>query len=652
MCETKDSKSDSEKLQAKVENAPRLPGVYLMKDKHEKIIYIGKAKDLRNRIRAYFGMKDTRPMIPFLVPKIFDLDFIVTQTEKEALILENNLIKEHRPRYNVYFRDDKDYLSLRIDLKDPYPRFELVRRPKKDGATYFGPFASSMAMRETLQFVHQIFPLRTCKPLEFRSRKRPCIEYEIKKCLGPCCGLIERGKYREMVEDACSFMEGRGTILVSDLKRRMIAASDAYRFEEAARLRDMVTAIEATIEKQKIMSVSDINQDVFGLYREGNLTQVCILFVRNGKVLGSKKLAPIKLNLESSEIVSAVLKQHYQTETLIPEEILIPEEVEDREVIEEWLSDRKGPRTSLEIPQRGNKKALIDMAHENAKNIFKTDQLARENREDSLRLLAHHLHLKKLPERIECFDISNIGGQYAVGSMVYFAGGLPEKSGYKRFRINTVQGMDDYGMMYEVLKRRYANRENLPDLLMVDGGKGQLSVAMAVARELGLGDLDMIGIAKEERDPGAQPPLRKAKGKLQKSEDRVYIPGRKDPIYLSRHPRELFLLQRVRDEAHRFAITYHRKLKAKSDFRSVLDEIPGIGRNKKNALLAHFKNINAIRQASIADLKKVGGIGDELAKVIHGFFAGPPNAESIPVPSEPVLTDSDATRDGSGSSES
>jgi len=562
----------------------------------------------------------------------------VTATEKEALILENNLIKEHRPRYNVLFRDDKDYLSLRIDLKDLYPRFELVRRPKKDGATYFGPFASSTAMRETLAFLHQIFPLRTCKPLEFRSRKRPCIEYEIKRCLGPCCGLIEHAKYREMVDDAVAFMEGHGTSLVSDLKRRMVAASDAYRFEEAARLRDMISAIEATIEKQKIMSVSNINQDVFGLYREGNLTQICILFIREGKVLGNKKLVPIKLILESAEIVSSVLKQYYQSAILIPQEIIIPEEIEDREVIEEWLSDKKGARVYLEIPQRGNKKALVDMAHENAENIFKTDQLARENREDSLKLLAGHLHLKKLPQRIECFDISNIGGQYAVGSMVYFADGLPEKSGYKRFRINTVQGMDDYGMMYEVLKRRYMNKENLPDLLMVDGGKGQLGIAMAVARELGIEELDMIGIAKEDRDGNALPLRRRSKGKLQKSEDRVYIPGRKDPIYLSRHPRELFLLQRVRDEAHRFAITYHRKLKEKSDFRSVLDEIPGIGRGKKNALLAHFKDVNTIRQASIEDLKKVGGIGDELARVIHQFFVVP-STESAMDQTEPVQPD-------------
>jgi len=631
-------KIEAEKLKTKIDNAPRLPGVYLMKDKHEKIIYVGKAKDLRSRIRAYFGMKDTRPMIPFLVPKIFDLDFIVTETEKEALILENNLIKEYRPRYNVYFRDDKDYLSLRIDLKDPFPRFELVRRPKKDGATYFGPFASSTAMRETLQFVHQIFPLRTCKPLEFKSRRRPCIEYEIKRCLAPCCGLVKKETYRQMVDDAVSFMEGHEKSLVSDLKARMIAAAEAYRFEEAARIRDMIAAIETTIEKQKIMSMYSKNQDVLGLYREGNLTQICILFVRKGKVMGSKKLVPIRLNLESAEIISSVLKQYYQNELLIPDEILIPEEIEDLDLIEQWIAEKKGGRVVIEIPQRGSKKGLIDMARENAESVFKTDQLARENREDSLKLLAQHLHLNRIPNRIECFDISNIGGQYAVGSMVYFAGGLPDKSGYKRFRINTIQGMDDYGMMYEVLKRRYAEKQNLPDLLMVDGGKGQLHVAMAVMKELAIEGLDIIGIAKEDREGN---PLLKRKGRLQKGEDRVYLPGRKDPIYLSRHPRELFLLQRVRDEAHRFAITYHRKLKEKSDFRSVLDEIPGIGRGKKNALLAHFKDINRIRQASMEDLKQVGGIGDELARIVSDFFKIAPNPESGPDPAQPVQADSD-----------
>ena len=612
-----DIKTEPDRLQAKIDNAPRLPGVYLMKDKQEKILYVGKAKDLRNRIRSYFGMKDARPMIPFLVPKIADIDFIVTATEKEALILENNLIKEHRPRYNVFFRDDKDYLSLRIDLRDPFPRFELVRRPKKDGAAYFGPFASSTAMRETLQFVHQIFPLRTCKPLEFKSRRRPCIEYEIKRCLGPCCGLISQAAYRELVEDAVSFVEGHEKSLVSNLKARMAAAARGYRFEEAARLRDMIAAIEATLEKQKIMTLSSKNQDVFGFYREGNLTQVCLLFVRKGKVLGSKKLSPIRLDLGSDEILSAVLKQYYSAESLIPEEILIGEVIEDREVIEEWLAEKKGGRVAIEIPQRGDRKGLLDMAVQNAENVFHTDQLARDNREDSLRLLAQHLHLKTLPERIECFDISNIGGTYAVGSMVSFAGGLPDKSAYRRFRIQTVQGMDDYGMMYEVLKRRYAGKEALPDLLMVDGGKGQLGIAMTVLKELGIADLDVIGIAKEDRETT---PMPKRKGRLQKGEDRVYLPGRKDPVYLSRHPRELFLLQRVRDEAHRFAVTYHRKLKEKNDFRSVLDEIPGVGPAKKKALLARFKDIDAIRRASVEELQQAEGIGPELAQVICDFF--------------------------------
>ena len=634
-----DIKTDSEKLQSKIENAPRLPGVYLMKDKHEKVIYVGKAKDLRSRIRAYFGMKDTRPMIPFLVPKIFDLDFIVTGTEKEALILENNLIKEHRPRYNVYFRDDKDYLNIRIDLKDSFPRFELLRRPKKDGATYFGPFASSSAMRETLQFVQQIFPLRTCKPLEFRSRKRPCIEYEIKRCLAPCCGLVTPKAYRELVDDAISFMEGHEKSLVADLRSRMMAASEAYRFEEAARLRDMIAAIETTIEKQKIMSMSSKDQDVFGFYREGNLTQVCILFVRKGSVLGNKKLAPIRLDLDSAEILSAVLKQYYDHELLVPDEILIPVEIEDREVIEEWLAEKKNGKVAVEVPQRGSKKGLLDMAHENAENAFKTDQLARDNRAESLQLLAQHLHLKRNPDKIECFDISNIGGQYAVGSMVYFAGGLPDKSGYKRFRINSVQGMDDYGMMYEVLKRRYAGKRQLPDLLMVDGGKGQLNIALAVMKELSIEGLDIIGIAKEDREGN---PLLKKKGRLHKGEDRVYLPGRKDPIYLSRHPRELFLLQRVRDEAHRFAITYHRKVKEKQDFRSVLDDIPGVGPAKKKALLAHFQDLQAIRQASVDDLKQVEGIGVELAQAIYDFFQGPPQSGT---------TSDQATVDHSGSND-
>ena len=435
-------------------------------------------------------------------------------------------------------------------------------------------------MRETLQFVHQIFPLRTCKLLDFQDEKMALHRAaETERALRPACRLVDGPMYRERSMTAASFMEGEGETRFGSEEED---GCSRWRLPASKRRHGCGTRsghVRQRSRNKRSWNCRPKTRTRFGLYREGNLTQVCILFVRNGKLMGSKKLAPIRLKVDSAEILSSVLKQYYQNEVLIPEEILIAEDIEDREVIAEWISDEKGAKISIEVPQRGNKKGLLDMARDNADNVFKTDQLARENREESLKLLAQHLHLKKIPEKIECLDISNVGGHYAVGSMVTFTGGLAEKSGYRRFKIQSVQGMDDYAMMYEVLKRRYAGRADLPDLLMVDGGKGQLNVALAVARELGIEELlDMVGIAKENREGRFLP---KKTGKLQKGEDRVYTAGRKDPIYLSRHPRKLFLLQRVRDEAHRFAIAYHRKLKARNDFRSVLTTYPASAEARK-----------------------------------------------------------------------
>ncbi|MFB3925980.1 MAG: excinuclease ABC subunit UvrC [Syntrophales bacterium] len=608
-------------LKNKINNAPKGIGVYLMRDKSGRVIYVGKAKNLRSRIRAYFGMKDSRPMIPFLVPKICDVEFIMTDTEKEALILENNLIKEHRPRYNVYFRDDKDYFNLRIDQREPFPQFQLIRRPKKDGATYFGPFSSSTAVKETLHFIQRIFPMRTCKMVEFQTRSRPCIEYEIGRCLAPCCNLVDAETYHEMVRDAVSFMEGRGSKLKADLRKRMKTAAEKFRFEEAARIRDMLRAIEQTLEKQKIMSMSSRDQDVFGLHREKDLTQACVIFIRKGRIMGSKRLPLIRAGAGSSEILSSLLKRYYNDEFLIPDEVLIPEKIEDRGVIAEWLTDKKGASVSVEIPQKGKKKALVEMARQNAENLFRTERASEQDHTSEIESLADLLRLKKVPRRIECFDISNVGGRHAVGSLAAFTGGMPDKSRYKRFRIRSVAGMDDYGMMYEVMKRRYSGREDLPDLILVDGGKGQLNVALTVLDELGIGDVDVIGLAKEAREavPSVCGPGRKSSGILKK-EDRVYLAGRKDPVYLSKHPAALHLLQRIRDEAHRFAISYYRKLKQKNDFRSILDDIPGIGEIRKKALLMHFQDAQKMRGASVEELKEVPGIGGVAAEQIRKYF--------------------------------
>jgi excinuclease ABC subunit C len=602
----------TDQLIAKVRNTPASPGVYLMKDKDGKIIYVGKASNLKNRIKNYFGRANERSMVSFLIAKVRDVEFIVTETEKEALILENNLIKEHRPRYNVNFRDDKTYFNIRIDPAANFPRFHLVRRPKKDGARYFGPYPSSASAKATLRFIQSIFRLRTCTDQEVISRKRPCLEYEIKRCLAPCARLIDEVSYKRLVNDSMAFMEGREKKLIADLCVRMDTASENLRFEEAAVLRDTIAAVEETLERQAVVSGLSRDRDMFGIHREGNLTQICILYERTGKIIGKKTFPLFKIRNESSEILSSLMKQYYDGGSYIPDEIIIPFDIEDRAVMMEWLSERKGKKVSVAVPKRGQRVELVKIAGDNAKSIFELEKHAIPT-EEALSILARELMLKNMPRRIECFDISNIGGKYAVGSMVTVADGKAWKPGYRRFRIKTVDGADDYAMMYEVLNRRYREKDNLPDLMLVDGGKGQLSVAVAALKDLNIEGVDVVALAKEIRQ--RQP---------DKGEDRVYIVGKKEPVYVSKWPEALFLLQRVRDEAHRFAIAYHRQLRGKEGFRSVLDEITGIGTEKKKALLKLFGDVKMIRDASVQELQGVQGIGKKTAVKIHAFLRGQP----------------------------
>lgn len=610
-------------LKDTVYNAPRGTGVYLMKDEHNKVIYVGKSKDLRTRIRSYFGGKDTRPMIPFLMSRVKDVEFIITNTEKEALILENSLIKKHKPRYNVTFKDDKNYFNIRIDLRDKFPRLQLVRRIKRDGARYFGPYSSSAAVKETLQFIQKVFPLRTCKDIEFNARHRPCIEYEIKRCLAPCCNLIGSEEYEKIIKDVILFMDGHGKKLIARLKKRMIAAANKLDFEKATTLRDRINAISATLEKQQAVSTAFKDQDVFGLYRSGDLVQICIVFVRKGSMLGAKQIPLFKIGVDSAEVLSSLLKQYYDGDVFIPQEIIIPETIEDKRVIEEWLSDkRKGKKVSIINPKRGDRVSLLSIAVNNAENVFTTERIRKDDEEEALQKLAEKLGLKKTPYRIECFDVSNVGGQYAVGSMVSFSEGKPDTSGYRRFRIKTIEGADDYSMMYEILKRRYRNATDLPDLIVIDGGKGQLNIALSVLEELKIGDIDVIGLAKEHRDEKEMSFFHKGKMKIDKEEDRIYLPMRKNPVYLSRYPSALFVLQRVRDEAHRFAVSYYRKLKEQADFRSVIDEIPGVGDVKKKAILGYFGDIEKIKRASKEELTKIPGVGKEIAdRIFYHFHA-------------------------------
>lgn len=601
-------------LESRISAAPRTPGVYLMKDAAGKVLYVGKAKDLKSRIRAYFGGTDSRAMIPFLVSRLSDIEFILTETEKEALILENNLIKEHRPRYNVYFRDDKAYFNVRVDLNESFPRFQLVRRPKKDGAKYFGPYPSSASARETLRFLQTLFPLRTCRDAELNARTRPCLEYQIKRCLAPCVGRINSEAYLRMVRDGIVFLEGREKKLLGELKGRMKRAAEEMNFEEAALLRDRIGAVERTLEKQRMVSRTVKDQDIFGLYREGPLVQVCVLLIRSGKILGSHPLPLLKFDGETGDMLSSLLVQYYDSAAEIPQEILVPTPLEDSEVIREYLEEKRGRALALLVPRRGRGGELLRIAQQNAEHRLKMERKSFEDPAESLRLLMEKLSLRHYPEKIEAFDISNIGGSQAVASMVTFRDGQPWKSGYRRFRIRTVEGADDYAMMYEVLKRRYQTGENLPDLIVVDGGKGQLAVALSLLKDLSISGLEVIGLAKER-------PIRPVSGgEVNKSEDRVYLPHKKEALYLSRWPAALFLLQRIRDEAHRFALAYHRRLKAKSDFQSLLDEVPGVGEVRRKILLQSFGDIQKIREASPDELAAVKGIGKDLGEKIFSFF--------------------------------
>jgi excinuclease ABC subunit C len=473
-------------------------------------------------------------------------------------------------------------------------------------------------------------------------RHRPCLEYEIGRCSAPCVGLINPEEYGSLVKDGIAFLEGRAKSLLNDLRERMDRMAQELRFEEAAILRDRIAALDKTLEKQRMVTLAGRNRDVFGLCRQDNITQVVLLFVRDGRMTGRKTFPLIRLRTETAEILSSLLMQYYDGAVDIPDEVVLPVTLEDGGIIAETLSEKKGRGVALVQPRRGDALALLTMAGSNAESALKTSRMADENPEDALRIVQEKLSLRVLPRHIECFDISNISGNYAVGSLVAFTDGVPDKKNYRKFRIRTVSGADDFAMMYEVLSRRYREKERLPELIVVDGGKGQLGVAQAVMKDLRIDGVELIGLAKERDETDADDLPRGAltkrgldAGGLEqaapgtrmrespgKSEDRVFLPGRKDPVYLSRWPAAFFLLQRVRDEAHRFAITYHRKLRQKGELQSLLDKIPGIGPARKKALLVFFGDLKRIREASIADLTQVEGIGEEAARRIRAALDG------------------------------
>ena len=602
----------NETLQEKRRRAPRATGVYLMKDKDGIILYVGKSKDLKSRVHAYFSGTDGRLMIPHLVSRVCDIDFILAATEKEALILENNLIKRHRPRYNVNFRDDKAYFNIRIDGITPFPLFELVRKVKEDSAFYFGPYPSSAAARETLQFLQSVFPLRTCKGKDLKSRRRPCVEYQIKRCCAPCVGLIDREAYGKMVAASTAFLDGKGRKLIRQLEEDMKAASHDMRFEEAALLRDRIGAIRKTLEKQAVASLIAKDQDVWGVAAEEDRVQFCILHIRGGKLIGKRSFAVQNSPLGQEEIFSSLITQYYQDKVTVPPWVLLPFPLADHHILEEWFHEKRGGRVRLYQPLRGSQADLVKMASRNALQAMQNDLAAKSDFEEVMKILQESMRLKKLPQRMECFDVSHIGGNYAVASMVTFQDGKPWKDGYRRYKISAVEGIDDYAMMGDVLRRRYRRDGERPDLLIVDGGKGQLGIALEILKELKIEEQDVVAIAKERS-------LFSPKGEA-KEEDRFYLPGRKTPLYLTKKPRALRVLQHIRDEAHRFASEFFRKTKEKGDFHSLLDDIPGVGKTRKTALLKAFGDVASIRAATAEAIAQVPGIGVRQGQVIFAFL--------------------------------
>jgi excinuclease ABC subunit C len=672
-----------EVVEEKLEALPASPGVYLFKDKKGTVVYVGKAKSLRSRVRSYFqeGSSDNRYFIPLLLRTIGDLDTVVTGSEKEAAILENNLIKEHRPRYNVKLRDDKDYISLRLNPKDAWPRLWVVRRPSYqagDTSRYFGPYHSATAARRTLHLVNKHFQLRTCTDTEMRSRKRPCLQHQIKRCPAPCVLEVDRSWYDDQVRAVAMFLDGRHDELSEELESRMQAAARGMRFELAAVYRDQLAAIEKVREEQRVVSVDDIDRDVLGIHREGDLVELALLHVRRGKLADVATFSIKNAEVPDEEVVAAFLAQHYaptppsdseeeakrESSLLpsllpIPHEIIVPSLPDAASGTAEWLSERASHKVALLCPQRGPRVDLLRLANDNASHAFTEKRRASDDVQERLKQLKERLRLPSIPHRIECCDISHLGGQDTVGAVVAMLDGEPDKKRYRTFHVRgdaagskttdgdptpgggegtleqDVDGVpvslagDDYRAMYEVLARRFRRglkrqeeRANagddaepsdsewdLPDLFVVDGGRGQLAVALAAARDLGLHELPIIALAKEKENVLGDTMV-----------DRVYLPGQKNPIPLKSHSASMFFLARARDEAHRFSNRARERLGKRKRMRSALDDITGIGPKTKQQLLMHLGSVKAIEAADDATLLAVPGVTTRHVKALRRVY--------------------------------
>lgn len=616
------------RIQERLDALPHRPGVYLMKGADGRVIYVGKATSLRNRVRSYFQSgKGISPKNRALVSVVADIEYIVTDSEVEALILESNLIKVHSPWYNIRLKDDKAYPYLKVTTDEAFPRVVIVRRAKPDGGRYFGPYTDSQAVRQTVKFLNKLFPIRTCDlDLTTKRDHRLCLQYYIGRCPGPCGGKGAESEYDEVIRQVCLFLEGRQERLIRELERKMSALADEFRFEEAAGLRDQIRALEKVIERQKVVSQPGDDHDVIGFARGPETACVQVFFVRDGKVIGRETFfLETRPETEDSELLTAFVQQYYGKAGVVPPEILLQGAIEDPEVAKEWLSRRRGGKVRLQVPVRGEKRRLVEMVQQNAELVLqerraRADQRVAEN-ERGLEELRETLGLDVLPRRIEGFDISNTQGTESVASMVVLVEGEPAKDEYRRFKIRSVQGPDDFASMREVIYRRFQrglkeraeleqlpepNREaakakarftDFPDLILIDGGKGQLGAAREALRELGLSDIATLGLAKQF--------------------EHIFVEDDPDPIVLGKNSPALYLLQRLRDEAHRFALGYHRKLRGERAIGSALDEIPGVGPRRKKQLIQHFGSVRGVQDATLEQLLEVPGMPRHVAERIY-----------------------------------
>ena len=588
----------------KVSHLPTTPGVYLWRDKYQRIIYVGKAINLRNRVRSYVQQDVNRSVkVTAMMRRAWDVETIQTKTEMEALILEATLIKEHHPKYNIMLRDDKTYPYVKVTVQEDFPRLFMTRRLERDGAKYFGPFTDVTAVHHVLRILRSYYPLRTCKSMKV---ERPCLQYHMHYCEGPCMNYVTVESYRKYIDDIVALFEGKQVQVIQEITSKMEQASEDLEFELAAKYRDDLLSIQKVQEKQRMVTQRG-DMDVLGMAIDGPMACIQLFFIRSGRLLGRENYFVQHEGDSPDLVMTEFIKQYYGGSTFIPKELLLPMDSVDRELFSEWFSSMKGQQVDVSVPQRGYKKDLIKMAEENAQNFLaerrRQWQYTIDKSGGAVKKLAEVLDLPRLPERMECYDISHMQGAETVASMVVFEGGKPAKREYRRFKLKTVQGKpDDFASMAEIMERRYGNEKDwpMPDLIIIDGGKGQLNAALPVIRAMGVTDVPVISLAKRIEE--------------------LFVEGESESIILEHHTPELQLLQQIRDEAHRFAITYHRRLRGKRNLESVLDHIEGIGPKRRKALYKHFGNLDAMRVAELEELESVEGMNKKTALAVYEFF--------------------------------